>query len=42
MNRYDRKKKGSRNKFWYFSIWNILNQTMVRERGVEPPHPYGH
>ncbi len=40
--KYDRtKKKSSENKFWNFSIWNKLNQTMVRERGLEPPRPLG-
>ncbi len=28
---YLSKKKSSKNKFWNFSIWNILNQTLVRE-----------
>ena len=31
------KKKSPTNKFWNLSICNKLYQTMVRERGLEPP-----
>ena len=27
---------------WSFSFWNKLNQTMVRERGLEPPQDCSH
>jgi hypothetical protein len=42
MNRLEIKKKNPRNKFWNLSIWNKLYQTMVRERGLEPPHLTAH
>lgn len=28
------KKKSSENKFWNLSIWKIMYQTLVRERGL--------
>jgi hypothetical protein len=36
------KKKSPRNKSWNLSIWNKLNQIMVRERGLEPPRANAH
>jgi len=38
---YKYKKKSSKNKFWNLSIWKIMYQTMVRERGqhIKSPVP---